>query len=144
MDISNNKKPIKRRKRRGHYKTGIHYSPKCSSPIHYRSGWELTVAKALDNNPEITSYEYESLKIPYNIAGKHHDYYPDFIIAYRSGKRVIVEVKRQDKLSNRVVVAKAAAARRWISEQKNGWTYEVWTDAVVELFEKILEKKNKP
>lgn len=138
------KKPIRRRKKRRHYKTGIHNSPKCSSPIHYRSGWELTVAQTLDNNPDVISYEYESLQIPYVVAGKRHDYCPDFIIAYKSGKRVIVEVKRQDKLSNRVVVAKAVAARRWITEQNNGWTYEIWTDAVVEAFKKLLDIKNKP
>jgi len=136
------KKSIKRRKRKRHYKTGIHHSPKCSIPIRYRSGWELIVAKTLDSNPDVISYEYESIQIPYVTAGKHHDYYPDFIITYKSGKRVIVEVKRQDKVANRVVVAKAAAARRWITEQNNGWTYEIWTDAVVEAFKKILEIKN--
>ena len=136
------KKPIKRRKRKRHYITGIHHSPKCPTPIKYRSGWELTVAKYLDQDPDVLSYEYESLTIRYAIAGRYRDYTPDFLVLYKSGKKVIVEVKRADKLTDRKVIAKATATRKWLRENKlDDYDYQFWTNAVIEGFEKLLEIK---
>ena len=131
----------KKKRKRKHYKTGVHHSPKCSAPIHYRSGWEKTVAEFLDNNPEVVSYEYESLMVPYVMAGKGHTYYPDFLVRYKSGRTVIVEVKRQDKLATKKVMLKNAAVRSWIIKEGKGWEFEVWTDAVVMGFRKLVEAK---
>ena len=139
------KKPVKRRrKRKSHYITGIHHSPKCPTPIKYRSGWELTVAKYLDQCPDVLSYEYESLNIRYAVAGKYRTYTPDFLVLYKSGKKVIVEVKRADKLTDRMVIAKATARRKWLKENKlDDYSYEFWTNAVIEGFTKLLEAKEK-
>ena len=132
----------KRRKRKSHYKTGIHHSPKCPTPIKYRSGWEYTVALYLDQDANVLSYEYESIKIRYAVAGKYHDYYPDFLVLYKSGKKVIVEVKRADKLTDRKVIAKATATRKWLKENKlDDYEYQFWSDAVIEGFTKLLETK---
>lgn len=137
------KKPVKR-KRKKHYITGIHHSPKCPTPIKYRSGWELTVALYLDQDPEVLSYEYESFIIRYAIAGRYRSYTPDFLILYKSGKKVIVEVKRADKLTDRKVIAKATATRKWLKENKlDDHSYEFWTNAVIEGFTKFLEAKTK-
>lgn len=133
--------PAKKRRKRKHYKTGIHHSPKCSTPIHYRSGWEKTVAEFLDSNPEVVSYEYESLMVPYVMAGRGHTYYPDFLVRYKSGRTVIVEVKRQDKLATKKVMLKNAAVRSWIIKEGKGWEFEVWTDAVVMGFRKLVDAK---
>ena len=139
------KKPTttkKRRKRKRHYITGTHHSPKCPTPIKYRSGWELTVALYLDQSPEVISYEYESINIRYAVAGKYRTYTPDFIVLYKSGKKVIVEVKRADKLTDRKVIAKATATRKWLKENKlDDYVYEFWTNAVIEGFRKLLEAK---
>ena len=132
------KKKKPRKRKRGHYITGIYKSAKCPILIHYRSSWERTVCEMLDRNPEVVSYEYESVIIPYLLAGKTRKYYPDFLIRYKSGRVSLVEVKRQDKLTTKIVMTKAQAARQWIVEQKNGWTYEVWTDAVIEAYRKVL------
>jgi hypothetical protein len=135
----------KRRKKR-HYKTGTHHSPKCSTPISYRSGWELVVAQTLDENPDVVSYEYESLKIPYKMAGKVHYYFPDFLVTYKGGRRLLVEVKRADKLTNRKVIAKATAARVWLRENKETMGdcgFEFWTNSLIEAFQKLLELKKK-
>jgi hypothetical protein len=132
----------RRRKRKSHYKTGIHHSPKCPTPIKYRSGWEYTVALYLDQDANVLSYEYESIKIRYAVAGKYHDYYPDFLVLYKSGKKVIVEVKRADKLTDRKVIAKATATRKWLKENKlDDYEYQFWSDAVIEGFTKLLETK---
>ena len=138
------KKPIKKpkRKRKSHYITGTHHSPKCPTPINYRSSWELTVAQYLDQSPDVISYEYESVNIRYAVAGKYRTYTPDFIVLYKSGKKVIVEVKREDKLTDRKVVAKAIATRKWLKENKLvDYVYEFWTNAVIEGFRKLLEAK---
>jgi hypothetical protein len=139
------KKPVKRRrKRKRHYITGIHHSPKCPTPIKYRSGWEHTVALYLDQDPNVLSYEYESINIRYAVAGKYRTYTPDFLILYKDGKKVIVEVKRSDKLTDRKVIAKATATRKWLKENKlDDYSYEFWTNAVIEGFTKLLEAKTK-
>ena len=92
----------------------------------------------LDRNPDVIAYEYETVVIPYTLGGKLRRYYPDFLVKYKSGRVSLVEVKRQDKLTTKVVMTKAQAARQWIVEQKNGWVYEVWTDAVIEAYRKVL------
>lgn len=131
----------KRSRRKRRYKTGVHHSPKCLTPIHYRSGWEETVCKALDANPDVLSYEYESLHIPYLMAGKPHTYTPDFLVTYKDGRNIVVEVKRADKLTNRKVIAKATAARKWLREHRPDVGYEFWTNALIEKYQKILEMK---
>ena len=137
-------KPVKRRRKR-HYITGVHNSPKCALPINYRSGWELTVAQYLDQDPEVLSYEYESIIIRYAVSGKYHSYTPDFLVVYKGGKKVVVEVKRADKLMDRKVVAKATATRKWLKENKlDDYEYQFWTNSVIEAFKKVLELKNKP
>jgi hypothetical protein len=132
----------RKRKRKKHYITGIHHSPKCPTPIKYRSGWELTVALYLDQNPEVLLYEYESINIRYAVAGRYRTYTPDFLIVYKDGKKVIVEVKRADKLTDRKVIAKATATRKWLKENKLiDYDYQFWTNAVIEGFKKLLEAK---
>lgn len=133
------KKPT-RRKRKRHYITGTHHSPKCPTPINYRSSWELTVAQYLDQCPDVVAYQYESFVIRYAVAGRYRNYYPDFLVLYKSGKKVIVEVKREDKLTDRKVVAKAIATRKWLKENKLvDYVYEFWTDSAIEGFRKLLE-----
>ena len=132
----------RKRKRKKHYITGIHHSPKCPTPINYRSGWEYTVALYLDQNPEVLLYEYESINIRYAVAGRYRTYTPDFLIVYKDGKKVIVEVKRADKLTDRKVIAKATATRKWLKENKLiDYDYQFWTNAVIEGFKKLLEAK---
>ena len=107
------KKPKKRKK---HYKTGVYISKKCTEPVLYRSGWELVYAKYLDVEPTVKSFKYESFSIPYvaNFStGKIRHYIPDFLVEYNDGKQVLVEIKRDDKVTNRKVQKKYAAAKVW-------------------------------
>lgn len=143
METVKKKTVKKRRKRKSHYITGTHHSPKCPTPINYRSSWELTVAQYLDQNPDVLSYEYESINIRYAVAGRYRTYTPDFLVLYKTGKKVIVEVKRADKLTDRKVIAKATATRKWLKENKlEDYEYQFWTDAVIEGYRKLLEAKN--
>jgi hypothetical protein len=50
----------------------------------YRSSWELTVMKMLDENEGIQQWASESIKIPYRdpFTGKATVYVPDFLVVY--------------------------------------------------------------
>ncbi len=130
-----------RRKRR-HYHTGTHTSKKSNRPIKYRSGWEQAVCQYLDNSKNVVEYLYEQVIIPYisNIrTRKIRKYYPDFLITYRGGRKVLVEVKRKDKLTDPKVMKKLAAACEW--SKKNSIDFEVWTDEKIEAIKLANEKK---
>jgi hypothetical protein len=133
----------KRRRKKRRYKTGTYKSPKCKTPIEYRSGWELEVCKYLDLDPSVLEYGYECMTIEYvsNVrTGKVRSYYPDFLITYKDGTRKLVEVKRKDKLNDPKVVKKAKAAEIWA--KANGVRYEFWTNTIIEAFRKINEAHN--
>lgn len=130
----------KRKKRRKHYKTGIHKSSKCLLPIRYRSGWEKEVCKFLDASPGVLTYEYECVKIAYiaNIrTGKVRTYYPDFLITYSNGDKKLVEVKRQDKLNDPKVIKKAEAAIKWCASQSPKIQYEFWSNTIIEAIARL-------
>lgn len=130
------------RKRKKRYITGIHHSPKCRVPIHYRSSWEKEVCKYLDLDSQVQEYEYECLAIEYvsnQRTGKVRSYYPDFLITYKDGSKKLAEVKRKDKLNDPLVIKKAKAAKEWCAKQEPIVTYEFWTNMMIEAFRKINE-----
>jgi hypothetical protein len=147
------KKTTTSRKRKGRYHTGIYNSPKCSKPIEYRSGWERTVCEYLDNDVDVVAYAYESLEIQYlsNLKSKKvRKYIPDFLVWYANGKVKMVEVKRENMLTNLRVQKKAAAAKVWCAAQTPKVDYEFWTDKMIlplqraaKLREKCQQTKSK-
>ncbi len=105
------KRKAKRKSRRA--KRGVHRSLKCSTPINYRSGWELRYALYLDASPHVVSYRYEPYPIEYVSnyrTGKRRRYWPDFEVVAADGERTLVEVKPKKKLKLLVNVKKFAAA----------------------------------
>lgn len=140
---SKKKAPGTKRKRKSRYKTGFHFSLKCKNPnniLQYRSGWEKTFAISLDSDPDVISYEYETLKIPYlkNINGKQRWYIPDFIVLYSNGLKVIVEIKNTSVVNNSTVQKKAKAAELWA--KRNQMTYVMLTGQAIS----VLEKAQRP
>lgn len=137
----NQSRPKKlKKRRRSRYKTGFHHSPKCAKIFEYRSGWERVWAIDLDNDPNVVSYEYETIKIPYilnNKTGKIRYYIPDFIVTYINGAKIIYEVKNTNAMKNITVIKKAKAAELWA--QRNGYQYQMITGEIILL----LEKKQK-
>ena len=148
MPIKKSTKPTttttkpKARTRKGrkkfHYITGTHVSPKSKHPVEYRSSWELYVCKHLDDDNAVASYEYEPYKIAYisNVrSSKVRFYIPDFVVTYVDGSIKIIEVKRTSALNNIIVMKKAEAARRWcesLKKQKGlDHSYEFWCESIV-------------
>ena len=152
--VKKKKAPVKRRRRKiarkrktdrtSHYITGTYDAKKCKRPVEYRSSWELIVAKHLDDDDSVESFEYETIVIPYitsKTSMRIRKYIPDFIVKYSDGRVVIVEVKRHSALKQRTIIAKADAAREYAA--KKGWEYVFWTDKLVMQLKKIQEAKEK-
>lgn len=134
----------RKRKKDGRYKTGIHVSAKCLNEMKYRSGWELIVAIHLDEDDLVESYEYEPIAIEYisNVrSGKVRRYYPDFLVNYKDGTRLLVEVKRLNQLNNLIVQKKAQAAEQWCKKQNQKTDYQFWTDHIVKSLKKIQDAR---
>jgi hypothetical protein len=137
-------KKRKPRRKKGRYKTGIHKSPKCLNEMKYRSGWELVVAIYLDEDDKVDSYAYEPIAIEYisNVrSGKVRRYYPDFLVNYKDGTRILVEVKRLNQLNNLIVQKKAKAAEEWCKKQNQKTEYQFWTDQIVKSLKKIQDAR---
>jgi len=126
-------KKLPRPRRKGHYITGSYASPKSTNgPSQYRSGWELVVLEYLDWNPQVVSFEYEPVAIPYISnaqTGKVRHYHPDFIVQFADGRKLVVEVKRQDKIMDLMVRKKTEAGKRWAEER--GMQYQIWSNHLI-------------
>lgn len=89
--------------------------------IIYRSLWELKVMRVFDTNPNFLMWMSEELAIPYYspVDGKHHNYYPDFLIKMINQKKeievIMIEVKPL-KQTNEPKIPKKKT-RRFILEQ---------------------------
>ena len=110
----------------------------------YRSGWEHSFMRFLDENNNIMQWASESIRIPYlhPLTGKMTIYVPDFLITYRSKdntlKAELIEIKPAgqsaitEKMNprDRAVVAinhcKWDAATKWA--RRNGLTFRVITE----------------
>ena len=118
----------RKRKRKGHYHTGVHTSPKAGE-CKYRSGWELSYMQYLDGEATVASYTYEQVKIPYvsNVkTGKLRNYFPDFLVVYVDGVQKLVEIKPSKRVTQVKIQKKLKAAETWCSE--HGVTLEVITE----------------
>lgn len=80
--------------------------------IIYRSSWELSFMKFLDNNKSIEKWGSEIISIPYRkpTTGRIHKYYPDFWVKYKdkNGKIIeeIIEVKPEKQTKPPTTVGK--------------------------------------
>ena len=118
----------RRKKKGGHYHTGVHSSPKAGE-CRYRSGWEFSYMIYLDNNKDVLTWSYEKTIIPYvsNVkTGKLRKYYPDFMIEHTDGTRQLVEIKPSRKLHHRTVAKKLVSAGDWC--RANGVTLVIVTE----------------
>jgi hypothetical protein len=66
-----------------------------SKNIICRSSWERFFASNLDNNPNVEKWASEEIAIQYisPIDGKPHRYFVDFLVRFKNGNVVMVEIK---------------------------------------------------
>lgn len=110
----------------------------------YRSGWELTVMRFFDNNPNVVAWGSECVRIPYRnpFTGRDTFYVPDFLVTYQTKEgarraelieikpraQVTLEVARstQEKAAVVLNMAKWEAARRWCASK--GASFRILTE----------------
>lgn len=110
----------------------------------YRSSWEYSFMKYLDDHPDVIAWASEPIRIPYYNVFKRDTtvYVPDFLVRYRDKngglKTELIEIKPmsqtlQEKakgLHNKMQVAlnrlKWAAAQQWC--QKHGCKFVILTE----------------
>ena len=89
----------------------------------YRSSWELKLMKWCDINEEIEYWTCEPFAIQYSSPkdNKPHRYFPDFLIKFKNGKKVLVEIKPSSQWDDPVNVAKWAAAEKFCQQYGLEW-----------------------
>ncbi|QGZ13926.1 head closure [Rhizobium phage RL38J1] len=131
----------------------------CKNPQKYagdpkniicRSSWERFFCSNLDHNPNVIKWASEELAIPYvsPIDGKPHRYFVDFLVRFKNGDVVMVEIKpygqtqppsEPNKKSNKAMLryrdeistylinmAKWKAASEFCA--RNGMRFQVYTE----------------
>ena len=85
-------------------------------PIIYRSGLELQFIQFCENNPKITKWASEPIKIPYfnRVLNKVQNYYPDYVIENDKKEKIIVEVKPYSQTIKPDIVDSKWAKETWI------------------------------
>lgn len=89
----------------------------------YRSGWELKLMKYLDTNTDVEYWTCEPFSIPYISPkdGQEHRYFPDFLVKWKDGKKMLIEVKPQKQWSDPINQAKWKEAEKFCKERNIIW-----------------------
>lgn len=96
----------------GNSQKGTHLT-KDGRSFFYKSGWELALMKWLDTNPDVVSWDYECIRIPYYYDDHKRWYVPDFIVTLQNGHREMWEVKPKEFVGTEKNVLKEISGREW-------------------------------
>lgn len=120
--------------------------------VVYRSSWELLTFKWLDANPDVIQWSSEELVVPYidRGDGQWHRYFVDLVITFKSGKRMMIEIKpeaqtrapkptrgkRREALREEVMTwakntSKWEAAKEYGT--KHGMEFHIWTEHTLKM-----------
>jgi len=73
---------------------GWFYSAKNGRTFHYRSSWELFYMRILEEDKDVLSYGYETVRVPYlDAVGSKRFVVPDFLVNLVDGTKLVVEVR---------------------------------------------------
>lgn len=107
----------KRRGRRGATKSSI-FSPYENKEITFDSNWERSYFLECLKNPGIVSV----IRCPFSIQYINpndsliHNYIPDFLVEYRDGSKILVEIKPKYTKYDEVVISKSKSAMRYCKD----------------------------
>ena len=136
------KKTKLKKKRR--YATGEYISTKTGETYSFRSSWEKIFMESLDANPDVKTYGYECIVIPYikNVKlGTVSRYFPDFLVTYNDGSKTLIEIKPSRFLKRLIVKKKIAAAEQWARD--NNATFLIITEKELKSQGMLLPKSVK-
>ena len=83
----------------------------------------------LDADASVLTWSYESVIIPYvsnKKTGKLRKYYPDFLVTYVAGHKILVEIKPSKRVTQVKVAKKLEAAATWC--KASGMALQVITE----------------
>jgi hypothetical protein len=98
----------------------------------YRSSWEWAMMKFCDENPNVSQWASEAIKIPYRdpLTGKYTIYVPDFFIVYTdrngSNRVELIEVKPENQTDKRKLGRSRANQAHWIRNQAKWEAARAW------------------
>lgn len=95
------------------------------------SGWEKYVAEILDAHPAVAAWaknDHLGFQILYLWNGSRRKFVPDFLLRYRSGRMLVLEVKGEDSPQDE---AKRAALRQWTEAVNAHGGFGTWTADVL-------------
>lgn len=117
---------------------GYYYSNKCLKQYCYKSSYELSIMKFLDENNDIIDWKYESLRIEYqNIENETRNYIPDFIITLSNQKKLMIEAKAKYFLEKENTHIKIKAGELFCDQ--NNISYVVWWPELCSLHDLISQ-----
>lgn len=112
-----------------------------NKPMHYRSGYELTVYKILEVLGDVLRYYVEPIEITYFFGGKQRKYIPDLVVEYVDGRKELWEIKPANQIGIPQIKAKKAAAEAYCAQR--GLTYSMITEGVIDkLKKKAKDERN--
>ncbi len=97
----------------------------------YDSVWEKAAADLCERQPSISAWaknDHLDFKVRYLYRGSSRNFVPDYLIRFRTGKTLVLEIKGQDSEQNR---AKRAAMDTWIQAVNEQGGFGQWCFAVV-------------
>jgi hypothetical protein len=114
----------------GRSRSGYWMSPRLGRKVGYDSGAELQVFQLLDAADDLVeSYCEQPVVIPYQLDGRQRRYFPDVLVDFRDGRRLLIEVKaRWDDFAVYENVVKFQAAREYC--RARGWGFIACTDRI--------------
>lgn len=130
-DFTKNKKKYQKPK----FKEGYFESAKNKKMLHYRSGYELDVYKALEKIDSVIEYYVEPIKIGYLFEGKKHTYNPDLVVIFDDNHKEVWEVKPSNQTDLPKNNAKWVACDNYC--QMRGWKFVVITERGINKLKKI-------
>lgn len=121
----------KRARRRGpKFRSGLFKSQKNGRNVHYRSGLELRVYRALERCEAVVEYREEPFRIEYRVGGEDRGYWPDIAVLLSDGRRLLIEVKPASQTSDPTNLAKWRHATAYAN--RRGYEFRVWTERMID------------
>jgi len=98
------------------YINGKYVSLKGQQSFFYRSTWELAMMQYLDADINVSSWQYECVKISYTYGNRTCWYIPDFTVVYADGRRLMYELKPKAFVNDKKIQAKSISCPIMVSE----------------------------
>lgn len=99
---------------KNNHDTGNRFSTKMNETMHYRSSWEKACMEYLDAAPDVSSFQYEKMRLAYyDTENNKRHYIPDFFVTYLDGRTELWEIKPKQFLNTAASKLKTAAAEEW-------------------------------